>query len=67
MPELFHGDPVLLNHGPTFDIQKWLKGAAGGGEGPGHGVERIDPIVQGAAEYLRAESGVKKLGAVGYW
>jgi dienelactone hydrolase len=57
MPDLFHGDPVKLNHPEGFEIFKWLEG---------HLKERVDPVVDKVIKELKGNLGVKKLGAVGY-
>ena len=67
VPDLFNGDPVQINRSPGFDLQKWLKGAAGGGQGPGHGPEQTDPIVDAVIKHLREKAGVTKLAAAGYY
>jgi len=55
--DLFHGDPVPLNRPASFDLYAWIKN---------HGVEVVDPVVEGAIKYLREEKGFKNIGAVGY-
>ncbi|MCJ1339590.1 hypothetical protein MMC09_004880 [Bachmanniomyces sp. S44760] len=60
MPDLFHGDPLPLNRPADFDLQKWLKGP------PGHGVDRIEPVLDQVIKYMKTEMGVRKIGAVGY-
>lgn len=66
MPDLFHGDPIPLNPPAGFELMKWLLGAKAGGEGPGHPVERVEPVVKAAIKHMKEEMGVKRLGAVGY-
>jgi dienelactone hydrolase len=57
IPDLFHGDPIPLNRPAEFDFMVWRKG---------HGVERVDPIVEASIKELRGKYGVKKIGGVGY-
>lgn len=56
MPDLFHGDPVLLNRPSGFDLMTWLQG---------HLAPTVDPIVESVVKELRM-SGYGKIGAVGY-
>lgn len=65
MPDLFYGDPIQLNRGGDFDIQKWFKGDYNSEHKP-HTPEIVDPIVKKSIEALRTKYGVKKIGAVGY-
>jgi len=58
MPDLFNGDPVLLNRPAGFDVMAWLKS--------GHETKEVDPIVETVIKELRGKYGVNKLGAVGY-
>lgn len=61
--DLFNGDPMTLNPPEDFDFMSWMtKGT--GGNNP-HTYEFIDPIVEKAIEYLKAE-GYTKIGSVGY-
>ena len=63
MVDEFNGDPVLLNRPKDFDIMAWLnKGSTG--DNP-HTFEYVDPIIEKAIEYLKAE-GYTKIGSVGY-
>jgi len=58
MPDLFHGDPVLMENKPEgFDLLEWLKG---------HPPERVDPVVDAVIKEMRRKMGVKRLGGVGY-
>ncbi len=58
MPDLFHGDPVLLENKPEgFDLMEWLKG---------HQPERVEPVVDAVIKEMRGKMGVKRLGGVGY-
>lgn len=58
IPDLFNGDPVLLNRPVGFDVMAWLKN--------GHTVKDVDPIVETLIKELKSKYGVKKLGGVGY-
>src|SRR6201999_1177944 len=60
MPDLFHGDPVLLNRPDNFDIMAWLQGP------PGHMINRVDPVVETVIKEMRSNLGCEKIGAVGY-
>lgn len=60
MPDLFHGDPVLLNRPAGFDLMGWLKGP------PGHLPERVDPVVQTVLKEMKTNLGCERIGAVGY-
>jgi len=53
MPDIFHGDPIPLNRPADFDMPKWRQG---------HGVERVDPVVEAVIKELREKFGVKKIG-----
>ncbi|KAK9362295.1 alpha/beta-hydrolase [Lipomyces starkeyi] len=64
MPDLFHGDPVLLNPPEDFDIMEWLtKGSDNKG---GHPPEIVDPVIESVINAMRDVMGVKRIGAVGY-
>lgn len=58
VPDLFNGDPILLNRPATFDFMKWLNS--------GHTSKEVDPITEAVIKDLRSSYGVKKLGGVGY-
>ncbi|KAK5005428.1 hypothetical protein LTR28_007736, partial [Elasticomyces elasticus] len=61
MPDLFHGDPVVLERlAEGFDIMAWLQGP------PGHLPPRVDPVVDAVIREMKQNLGVKKIGAVGY-
>jgi len=57
MPDIFHGDPLKLNRGPDFDMDKWRAN---------HTTDRIDPIVETVIKELKEKYGVKRIGTVGY-
>lgn len=56
MPDLFQGDPVLMNGPADFSLQAWLTN---------HGTDKVDPVVEAALKELKA-LGAKKIGGVGY-
>jgi dienelactone hydrolase len=58
VPDLFNGDPILLNRPANFDFMKWLNS--------GHTSKEVDPITEAVIKDLRSSYGVKKLGGVGY-
>jgi hypothetical protein len=61
MPDLFHGDPVLLLNRPAnFDLMAWLKGP------PGHLPNRVDPVVQAILKEMKSNMGCDRVGAIGY-
>ncbi|KXG54729.1 Dienelactone hydrolase [Penicillium griseofulvum] len=61
MPDLFHGDPVLLLNRPAnFDLMAWLKGP------PGHLPNRVDPVVQAILEEMKSNMGCDRVGGIGY-
>ncbi|KAJ5707209.1 Sterol O-acyltransferase ACAT/DAG/ARE [Penicillium malachiteum] len=60
MPDLFHGDPIPLNRPEGFDIFAWLKGP------PGHGVERVEPVVKAVLEEMKSSFGCERVGGIGY-
>ena len=60
MPDLFHGDPVLLNRPAGFDLMTWMNGP------PGHLPNRVDPVVRAVLEEMKANMGCERIGAVGY-
>ncbi|OQD79555.1 hypothetical protein PENANT_c048G03635 [Penicillium antarcticum] len=60
MPDLFHGDPVLLNRPAGFDLMAWLKGP------PGHLPTRVEPVVQAVLKEMKSNLGCKRVGAIGY-
>lgn len=60
MPDLFHGDPVMLNRPANFDIMSWLKGP------PGHLPNRVDPVVSLVLKEMRERLGCQRIGLVGY-
>ncbi|KAJ6134312.1 hypothetical protein N7523_000634 [Penicillium sp. IBT 18751x] len=60
MPDLFHGDPVLLNRPDGFDLMAWLKGP------PGHLPDRVEPVVQTVFQEMKASLGCERIGAIGY-
>ncbi|WPH00443.1 Hypothetical protein R9X50_00327200 [Acrodontium crateriforme] len=64
MPDLFQGDPVLLNRPEGFNLMDWLN--KGGPEGKGHGPDQVDPIVEAVIKEMKSSLGVKKIGSVGY-
>jgi len=57
IPDIFRGDPIPLNRPADFDMATWRKG---------HGVEKIDPIIEDLIKELGGKYGVKKIGGVGY-
>lgn len=63
IPDLFNGDPVLLNRPDGFDLMQWIEKGTGG-KNP-HTAEAIDPIIVKSIKAMR-DLGVTKLGAVGY-
>lgn len=63
MPDLFEGDPILLNN-PPDDVPKWLQ--TSGPQGKGHGPDQVDPIVEKVINEMKSNMGVTKIGAVGY-
>ncbi|KAJ5990873.1 hypothetical protein N7522_011080 [Penicillium canescens] len=60
MPDLFHGDPVLLNRPAGFDLMAWLKGP------PGHLPNRVEPVIQAVLKEMKSNLGCKRVGAIGY-
>jgi dienelactone hydrolase len=60
MPDLFHGDPVLLNRPAGFDLMAWLKGP------PGHPPSRVEPVIQAVLKEMKSNLGCKRVGAIGY-
>ncbi|RMJ02447.1 hypothetical protein CDV36_015288 [Fusarium kuroshium] len=60
IPDLFHGDPVPLNHPEEFDIMAWLQGAYNGNKFQ-HLPPSVDPIIEKSLSIMRSE-----IGAVGY-
>ena len=66
VPDLFHGDALPFPVPQGLDVMKWLQGKSGGGEGEGHLVPRVEPVVKTALKWLREEKGIKKIGSVGY-
>ncbi|MCJ1483449.1 hypothetical protein MMC06_003616 [Schaereria dolodes] len=60
MPDLFQGDPLPLNRPPGFSVPDWLKGP------PGHGPDKVEPVIEETIKAMKGEMGVKRIGAVGY-
>jgi dienelactone hydrolase len=60
MPDLFHGDPVLLNRPAGFDLMAWLKGP------PGHLPNRVEPVVHAVVKEMKTSLGCERVGAIGY-
>lgn len=60
MPDLFHGDPVLLDRPAGFNLMAWMNGP------PGHLPDRVDPVVRAVLEEMKAKMGCERIGAVGY-
>lgn len=60
MPDLFHGDPVLLDRPSGFDLMAWMNGP------PGHLPNRVEPVVRAVLEEMKAIMGCERIGAVGY-
>lgn len=60
MPDLFHGDPVLLNRPVNFDLMAWLKGP------PGHLPNRVEPVVQAVLKDIKFNMGYERIGVIGY-
>ncbi|KAH8749248.1 esterase/lipase [Diaporthe sp. PMI_573] len=65
MPDLFHGDPVPLNHPEEFDIMAWINGACNKNK-IAHLPGSIDPVVEKSLSVMRSKYGCKRIGAVGY-
>jgi len=63
MPDLFEGDPVLLNPPEGFNIMEWLTKSGPSG---GHTTKQVDPIVEAVIKDLKSTYGVQKIGSVGY-
>lgn len=57
MPDLFHGDPIPVDHGPDFDIMGWYNQ---------HLPDKVDPIVNAILGEMRTTLGCQRVGAVGY-
>jgi dienelactone hydrolase len=57
MPDIFEGDPIPLNRPAKFDINTWRQG---------HGVDKVDPIIEEVLKELRDKHGAKRIGGVGY-
>ncbi|KAL2204833.1 alpha/beta-hydrolase [Sarocladium strictum] len=62
--DLYNGDALPLNKPAGFDMKKWMMEGSDG-KNP-HTPEAVDPIVEAAIKYLKAEHGVARIGAVGY-
>lgn len=60
MPDLFHGDPVLLNRPTDFDFMAWLKGP------PGHLSNRVEPVVHAVLTEMKSNMGCERVGTIGY-
>ncbi|KAJ5143104.1 uncharacterized protein N7515_001891 [Penicillium bovifimosum] len=60
MPDLFHGDPVLLNRPASFDLMSWLKGP------PGHLPSRVEPVVHAVLKEMKSNMGCERVGAAKY-
>ena len=65
MPDLFNGDPVPLNRGGDFDIQKWKEGEYNKKK-HGHLPPNIDPIIDAMLVEMRTKYNCEKIGAIGY-
>jgi len=57
IPDLFNGDPVLLNPPEGFNLMGWLQG---------HLPPSVDPIVAATLKEMRGPLGCKRIGGVGY-
>ncbi|PYI13691.1 dienelactone hydrolase family protein [Aspergillus japonicus CBS 114.51] len=57
MPDLFQGDPVPVDHSPSFQIMDWLQG---------HLPPQTDPIVTATLREMRERLGCQRIGGVGY-
>jgi dienelactone hydrolase len=57
MPDIFQGDPIPLNRPADFDFNTWRQG---------HGVDKVDPIIEEVIKELKGKYGAKKIGGVGY-
>lgn len=57
MPDLFQGDPVPVDHSPSFQVMDWLQG---------HLPPQTDPIVTATLREMRERLGCQRIGGVGY-
>lgn len=59
MPDLFNGDavPMAMREGPQLNLTEWRAR---------HPTYQIDQVIEQTIRYMKAQLGVKRIGAVGY-
>ena len=58
MPDLFDGDPIMMNRPDGFDIMKWLNGEYHKDKKP-HLPPQVDPIIDSCIIEMRTNYGCK--------